>query len=322
LKSKCSYLKRNIRANLFISKSDDGITQVYLLLKNGYSLKEINELLPAYAMTMEEILKHSMVRKYGFLLKEIDLQNLLYFSLKRNKFRKNLEEKLRKNLTYPIVLMLTSLMISYFFIHFLIPQIMNSFSEFEMQAQFQMFIDFIRIIQKVLFLFLFLISTFLIICRNHILKILLYSFSYKKFSKTIFFDWISLEFANLLSLLYQSGLSIQECFKAIHILKRQVLLSNISYHILTQLEEGKSLRLGITNAKITKELKAYFLIAIESGDFIGVLNDYLEFKELSFQKRLNKIAQILQLSSYLYISILLIIMYQIIFLPMQLINQF
>ena len=294
---------------------------MYLLLKNGYSLKEIATLLPDYAMSKDMVLNHPYALKYRFLFDIIGIIHFLGFILKQQEFQKKMKEIVRKTLTYPSFLLLMSLAISYFFLTYLIPQILHSLSEFEIETQLNILIHTIELIQIVFFIVLMLCFLFYLCTRNKQLQILIYSYTYKHFSKNIIFDWISLNFANLLLLLYQSSLPIQECIKAIHALRQQYIISTLSYRMKTQLEDGKPLNVVIMNAIITQELKAYLLIAIESGQFLVVLQDYVQLKQKNFEMSINKLAKTLQFIAYTYISLLLIIMYQVIFLPMQFINN-
>jgi len=294
---------------------------MHLLLKNGYSLKEISTLLPDYAMDKEMILNHSYAIKYRSLYHNIGMIDFLEFILNQNKFQKRMENISKKTLSYPAFLLLTSLAISYFFLSYLIPQILSSLNEFQIETQLTFLIHAIEIIQFIFFMMLLLVIVFYLLTRNKQLQLLIYAYTYQNFSRNIIFDWISLQFANILLLLYKSSLPIQECIKATHALRQQYIISTISYHMKNQLEDGKTLKTVITSAMLTKELKTYLLVAIESGQFLSVLIDYVHFKEISFESRINKLAKTVQFVAYTYISLLLIVMYQVIFLPMQFINN-
>ena len=305
----------------FKNDNEEDLQQMYLLLKNGYSLKEIATLLPNYAMSKETVLNHPYAMKYRFLFDIIGMIQFLSFILKQNKFQMKMKEIVRKTLTYPSFLLLMALAISYFFLTYLIPQILRSLSEFQIETQLSVLIHTIELIQIIFYMVLILFALFYLCTRNKQLQILIYTYTYSHFSKNIIFDWISLNFANLLLLLYQSSLPIQECIKAIHALRQQYIISTLSYRMKAQLEEGIPLKSVIMDAIITQELKAYLLIAIESGDFLSVLHDYVQLKQMSFEARINKLAKTFQFIAYTYISLLLVIMYQVIFLPMQFINN-
>ena len=321
MSNKFIYYLNHFRKKIYNNANETSLLQVYLLLKNGYGHKEIKELLPSHAMSTEEILNHPYAYKYKFLYHTIGIIQFLDFILKQNKYKKRIKNILLKNLTYPLVLLGISLLMSYFFIYILIPQILNSLSEFQIGNEINLFIHMLSIIHLFLFLLVGMFFFFWLLTRNKKMQILIYSSCYRKFTKNIIIDRLSLDYAHVLLLLYQSGLPIQECIKIIHALKEQYIISIISYHIKTELEEGKALKNVITKSKLTEELKAYLLVAIESGDFKNVLQDYVTFKEEIFEKNITKIAKMLQMGAYSYISLLLVIMYQVVFLPMQMLNQ-
>lgn len=132
--------------------------------------------------------------------------------------------------------------------------------------------------------------------------------------------YVSIQFAIVLESLLASNLTSKMCFK---ILSEMNFFQEVHYFgkwIYQELLEGKQLEAIINTKPFDKTFLIFFKIGMQSADLVPVLKVYYEQAIESFKSIINKMIVIMQVFSYSCVGILVLVVYQIMLLPLNMLN--
>ena len=88
----------------------------------------------------------------------------------------------------------------------------------------------------------------------------------------------------------------------------------------TELLSGKNMIEAMKNKYIDDRLSRFIKIAINTSELNMMLDGYIMQFEKRFKKYMNKLSLGIQLTSYILVGIVIIFVYQILFIPMSMIG--
>ena len=179
---------------------------------------------------------------------------------------------------------------------------------------------------------LILIQVLKVLFGTSILSILLYLglyylFFYKydarlKCPFSLMKKMISLQFVCMYQALDKSYTSTQEILETLACMDFSVV-GKVSNEILACLKNGKSLEKSFLEIEVfDSDFKKMLVYALTSNQMHVFFDLYMKKCSLDLEKSVKKISTGIQLFSYISIGILVLIVYQIMMMPLNMLNQF
>lgn len=315
-----------------ISKND--LIDLSRLITKGYSLKESLEILGNYDFILEELSKGHTIEKFiqfnnkntfyktlSFFLNISTFDQAVIGAYEYDEFRKNLKMNWLKEISYPILLVFFTCAVYIFFDGFIYPQLQSLISNQGSLMLNQVLILIFRIIIMILIGILFLVLIYLIVIqKNEQYYHKFYEFI-KEFS--LFKKLLSYDYAIHSLVLMKRGLSTKQVFESLLQLKNNKLLSIPVNAMVDSLHQGKEMISIIENSSyFDPRFKQFYKIGYYAQNLENSLYDYSKYQEEEFKKYLKNSSRILTLSSYLFVAIFIVSIYQMLLMPLEIIQQF
>lgn len=304
------------------------------LLKSGNNLLETLTIMKVdTALVREEIesgekleslvLKGQKGKFYehlSFFLTLTSLPEAIYSAYNMRFFEKTSVARLRKKSAYPLFIFLMASGSIYMFNNFIIPQLLQGFNINEKTSLFTV-LQFIHIFSVILIsCFIIGIITFVIVAKNKKAHFFVYAHvvSYLSFSK----EYISYYLSGYMKELRKQGISSQLSFQYMDTIKENTLLSYLCKDLKSQLLDGKDLEIIIQeNICIDTNFKLHYGVGIHNGTLEDSLDSYLKSIEIKWDREISKISTIIQVISYSFVGVLMVCVYQIMLIPLDMLNQ-
>jgi type II secretory pathway component PulF len=265
---------------------------------------------------LREILKQSSYGQYQRLSLETDTRKALLVVLHSMNLSKKIQTQVLKALSYPGFLFIFSLMMMVFVNIVLLPmfQSMLLFLGPKINLSFYQFIITFFILLDLLIISIVFI--FMFILKSNAYRA--YNF-YKKFRpQNIWLRLITHQFCEKFLYFYRLGGSVDVIFKQIQ-LSSSVVLNYLCFNVLKDLENGYDLTHSILH--INPQLQTYFKMNEEGIDITKYLQHYAKVQELIVFDQIKKYGKILLTYSYIKITFMIIILYQVMLKPIEMMEQ-
>ena len=313
------------RQNTTVLVYRDEIEQFSMLMNNGMPLDTLIHLIFKKDEEIIRLLKEgrSLVDIFTLNQKKLYFKYLLILSKKLNlkdcilcvnqieKSPNAFFEKLLKNSAYPFFLLIFAFFMIVFFSDYVLIQMNDYISN-------QSVFVFIHLLKN-----LFGLSILCIISYFLLYYVLFYRFHNKmrcpfRLMKQI----VSLQFVCMYQALEKTYSSTQEILETLSCMNFSIV-GSIATEILSYLQNGASLEESFIQIKVFdstfKKMLAYALASNRVHVFFDL---YIKKCSLDLEKSVKKISMGIQLFSYISIGILVLIVYQIMMMPLNMLNQF
>lgn len=257
------------------------------------------------------------------LLKNLSFKDSLSLSLAfLNKNKENIK-MITKNILYPIGLLFLALSALFLFDQYGLDTIINLMKSFSTNLDS---ILLIRIVLRVIiYLFYFCLILVLLIILFFVNKkriTIFYILLAKYFPHSLVKTYFTQDFMSLFLVTMDLGYKTKESLEILKALFNKPLVSFLAYHLDDLLLSGHSLKEAAQQKYYDETLWKFINIASYSKDFKALLKNYLTYAEERMQNKLKRLTTALQLMSYFGIGLVIVFIYQILFLPMQALGSF
>jgi len=253
----------------------------------------------------------------------MSFKEALNLSISFYKRSSNNEKNIIKSLSYPLTLLFISLTGLYLFdlygldkIFSLLESMSSNYSDLILKRKL------IRLLISGSYFISILISLLLYFFtkdkRIKILYVLLNQIRKDNILNTYYTN----EYIGLYSICVDLGYKSKNTIDILNSLKTRPIVSFMSYILKEKLEDGDSLLQAFTNKYFDSKLLEYIKIGTYTNSFNISLHNYLDYSKNIIDKQIKRITLIIQLITYGLIGTIIIFMYQVLFLPMQLINAY
>lgn len=236
--------------------------------------------------------------------------------------KKNIDDVLGKAL-YPLILMFVSIIALILFDNFGLDSIIQMMSSFINDLSvIYLFRTIFSIVTKALFIVLIFLIGVSIAWFGFNKQVLIYCFINKLFNDNIINIYYTNEFINLYTIIINNGYKTKEALDIIKELDNMRICSYIAGKVSENLKEGNDLVNSVDINELDSSLSKFFMIASYSKDYLSILLNYLDYSKEKVNIFIKKITAYIQGSSYVVIGLIIIFVYQLLFMPMQAITGF
>lgn len=237
-------------------------------------------------------------------------------------FKAQLKAKWIKETAYPLFVLAFSFATLFVFSSYILPTMVNSFTQMNENQTLFLSIQLLKYLAYLLLggiaiitllvLCFFLIEPFQCISYDKIL----YKFA---LSKEIFSYFIATYIVELI----ERGCSTKEMMNCLTRMHQIPYMRMILLRLVAQLEAGEDLAKMIqTNKYFQRQFQFFFAIGIYTQNLSMALSDYREFQEKTWIKKMKALSVFIQVIAYSFIGIMIVLIYQIMLLPLDLLNTF
>lgn len=247
------------------------------------------------------------------------------FNLTTNIINKEkiLKDNLISNLRYPLLLLFTTIISIICFYILAFDNLINFSLTFNQDITLIYKIRFISlsIVYTLIFIILIILIIYLYIIFNN-KQVLLYVFICNYIPINIIKEYLSYQFIIFYKQCLLVDLKPYETLKILKSINNKPIVSYFAYLINDSLDKGNDLNESVNNKYIDKRLYRFINLSLYTNNILNLLNVYLDNSEKKFKSYFNKITKFIQLFSYLMIGLLIILVYQIILMPLEIIGGF
>lgn len=319
------------KSTLSISKND--LYNLSVLLSKGYSINESLNIIGNHEDIIFQLKegekierfidlesKSSFFQSLHFFLKTYPLDQAILSAYEYEQLKKQNQAKWLKEISYPIIVFFFSILIFIFFEWYIYPQL-SSFSNNANGIQLHNILYLIiHLILNLGFILIFLIFI-LFFYKNNIHFQSFYKNYIGKLS--IIRKIFTYEYALHYVVLMNRGLSTKQVFDSLIDLKKNKIFQLNLNEMIMQLNQGiKMIDIIMNYEYFDSRFKHFFKIGYYTQNLEMTLKDYCIYQQKEFEKMIKISSRIISTSAYLFTALLIISIYQLLLLPLGMINQF
>ena len=251
-------------------------------------------------------------RLFHFNIQIFTLDQALQHSLEYEKLKERFVNKWSKQLLYPCFLLFSSLGLFFVFTRYVYP--MFETMNVHLPTSNLLLLNLIQGNVILLMIVLSVLVVILIIRPSKLMD--------KIIRFPIMQSIISYQLAFFLSLLSAQGCSSWQMLELLSHLEGSTLFQHLVSHIKEQLNQGNELtQILISHPYLSSSFKRFYKMGTISFELELFLKNYLDFQEIKWQQWLKKAVMLIQFCSYGLIAFVIVLMYQMMLLPLEMMNQ-
>lgn len=257
------------------------------------------------------------------LLDKMSLLDALNLALDFYNRHNESQKELLSSIAYPCILLFVTLTALYLFDLYgmnSVFQMVNSFN-YDVGLYQDFRILFRILINIIYYLMLLLIILGIVFLQNKRIVWLFIFFS-THFPNSLVNTYYSEEFISLLLLCIERGYKSKQALSILMQMKTKPLIAFLAFHLDEALMQGESLKQASEKKYYDQSLPRFIKIASYTNDFSGVLNSYTILARYKLKKKMKQYASSIQACTYAFMGLIIIFIYQILFMPMQALSGF
>ncbi len=317
-----TYLSKLLNTNLSISECFELISNN----KNKNILQSIKNKLDE-GISIDKAIKEYLPKQIETyilaLLSNLSFSETLSLSLDFYNNNENSKKELINNIAYPCILLFISVTSLYLFDLYGIDSIMNVMNSFNNQNNIYLGIRIIlRIVINAFYIFVLIVTGLFVYYLNPKRIAIMYIFVSKYFPNSLINIYYCEEFMSLLLICTKKGYKTKQSLAILKNMKSKPIISFLAFHLDEGLLKGESFKQAISKTYYDSSLARFIKIANYTNDFSNIISSYVQLSKQRIQNKLKKYTLTIQLSTYLFIGLIVIFIYQILFMPMQAISLY
>lgn len=308
------------------------------LMKNTADIKDSLEIL--YRMTKNErirtiqegldqgksfktILQNNQnEKKIGYYTDFFRLDKAIEVVHQRNSQSKQFQQLMFKKLSYPILIFAFSIVVMSLFADYVLPTMVVAISSTKQIDGVASAFQILKITKDI---FLILVSVFAIMVVGLLLQkkegylwLWLHRYNKDHFFKLI----ATYQFVLQLSVLLDESMNLMDCLTLIRYQKQQPLAAMLASKLHHSLLEGKQFEIIIQDELFDESFAPIVMFGLQRADLKKALEDYAQLMQQQFQAILQKVSLFIQGVCYLFVCIVIILAYQLLLMPLEMLNSF
>ena len=288
-------------------RNERRITQVLEKLEQGQTFKEAFSLL----------LPHCYRRYFNNFIRYLSVLESMRISVELATHEEKMKQKMMKDMVYPIVMLFVMFIGMYLFNGFVFPQMMTLMTSFEINVSSYYFLRSLIQLLSWLVTILFVVGMlFWVVFLEPNRKCWLYRVLVKYVPDSIMVQKASAEFARYFLECVRVRISTIQTMKILLDMKEKPLVRLIAQELNDALSKGESFEVTLHTPFVEHALQQFFQIALHGSNCEKMLEGYLVMNQQRHIKQVRIFTRSVQLSCYGVIGLILLVVYQILMLPM------
>ncbi len=267
--------------------------------------------------------KNRFEKKIAYYCKYTSLNKAIGIVYQRDKKMKANTSKLVSDLSYQVILLVAALVVLSLFMNMVLPTMINSLA-IENSSTDKLILTFntINILKNIFIITLLsllsLLSYLYLSKKLTMLWALLHRLKIDNAFKVI----ATYQLVSDLKILLNNGLSFHEALDIIRLNKDNQLSGLLAFHFRNNLEDGIDFEKSLDNEYFDEQFHSICLWGLKNDDFESALEDYQQIIELKMQMMIKRVSKIFQFICYLFVSIVIILAYEVLMIPLDMLNEF
>lgn len=288
------------------------ITQVLEKLEQGQTFKEAFSLL----------LPHCYRRYFNNFIRYLPVLESMRISVELASHEEKMKQKMMKDMVYPVVMLFVMFIGMYLFNGFVFPQMMTLMTSFEINVSSYYFLRSLIQLLSWLVTILFVVGMLLwVVFQEPNRKCWLYRVLVKYVPDSLMVQKASAEFARYFLECVRVRISTKQTMKILLDMKEKPLVRLIAQELNDALSKGESFEVTLHTPFVEHALQQFFQIALHGSNCEKMLEGYLVMNQQRHIKQVRIFTRSVQLSCYGAIGLILLVVYQILMLPMQMLQN-
>ena len=293
-------------------RNERRITHVLEKLEQGQTFKEAFSLL----------LPHCYRRYFNNFIRYLPVLESMRISVELASHEEKMKQKMMKDMVYPVVMLFVMFIGMYLFNGFVFPQMMTLMTSFEINVSSYYFLRSLIQLLSWLVTILFVVGMLLwVVFQEPNRKCWLYRVLVKYVPDSLMVQKVSAEFARYFLECVRVRISTKQTMKILLDMKEKPLVRLIAQELNDALSKGESFEVTLHTPFVEHALQQFFQIALHGSNCEKMLEGYLVMNQQRHIKQVRIFTRSVQLSCYGAIGLILLVVYQILMLPMQMLQN-
>lgn len=255
-----------------------------------------------------------------FFMKIASLSEAIMSALEMDDVIKSMRSRLMKQSRYPMLLFIMALFTLYLFTAQILPQLMQGFA---MNEENGMWLGSVYVLRTLALSVLCTVTLALMITliASRSLRWKLHILSWLRFT-SLPQQYCSYLLAGYFAQLLHHGITTKNAFAFLTQLKNDSLLRQCACQMEAQLQDGLSLDECLSSqCWLDDAFVRMWMIAEHTHNMEASLKQYQKQQEATWEQLLKRIGIGIQISTYLFVGIMVILVYQIMLVPLQMMES-
>ena len=293
-------------------RNERRITHVLEKLEQGQTFKEAFSLL----------LPHCYRRYFNNFIRYLPVLESMRISVELATHEEKMKQKMMQDMVYPVVMLFVMFIGMYLFNGFVFPQMMTLMTSFEINVSSYYFLRSLIQLLSWLVTILFVVGMLLwVVFQEPNRKCWLYRVLVKYVPDSLMVQKASAEFARYFLECVRVRISTKQTMKILLDMKEKPLVRLIAQELNDALSKGESFEVTLHTPFVEHALQQFFQIALHGSNCEKMLEGYLVMNQQRHIKQVRIFTRSVQLSCYGAIGLILLVVYQILMLPMQMLQN-
>ena len=317
-----SYLSKLLETDLSLSecftllknrKNEEIFVQIKTKLDEGALIEKI----------IQDYLPKDIKAYVVSLLGSLSFAQALSISLSFYQQNEEGKKALLSSLAYPLILLFISVSALYLFDLYGIDSIFALISTFDQDLGLYADLRILfRIGVNIFYYGVLIIFALIAFYLSPKRAALLFIFMSEHFPNSFINIYYSEEFVSLLLICFEHGYATREALTILKAMRSKPVISLLAFRMDESLLQGQTLKEAASSSFYDSSLSRFIKIAAYTNDFSTIMRSYIFLARQKIATRMKAYSLGIQLLTYLFIGIVIIFIYQILFMPMQAISSF
>ena len=293
-------------------RNEHRIKYVLEKLEQGQTFKEVFSML----------LPKGYRRYFDNFIRYLPVLESMRISVELATHEEKMKQKMMKDIVYPVVMLFVMFIGMYLFNGFVFPQMMTLMTSFEINVTSYYFLrSFIQLLSWLVTILLVVGLLLWVVFQEPNRKCWLYCVLVKYVPDSLMVQKASAEFARYFLECVRVRISTIQTMKILLDIKEKPLVRLIAKELNDSLSKGESFEETLHTPFVEHALQQFFQIALHGSNCEKMLEGYLVMNQQRHIKQVRIFTRSVQLSCYGTIGLILLVIYQILMLPMQMLQN-
>ena len=262
-------------------------------------------------------------RELSFYINFLSLDKSILIVNRQLKKEENILKRFASKISYQLVLLMASFALMFLFTDYVMPTMLRSLSlDTGRSSSIQFVFSILLICRNVLTVLIVMVvltgGWVILRKRENYVWMFLHQYKMDKLIKT----YATYKFVLKLNCLLENGISIIDAINVIRQQKRDRIVSLLAHHFNEVLLSGVGFDESLDMSYFDDDFHSLCLLGLKSDDFNQSLRDYEEMIDFKFEQYLKKVSVVIQAICYIFVATVIVMGYQVLLLPLEMLEGF